>query len=118
MVPCSRVAAVVTSPCHLLLLPLPPPAIDTCVYSPCWQVRRVITNPTVKHNFSQLLARAEGDKKQVGAEWLIAFWGTLLPIVKPQIALGLLHSCVRLQATYMPMHGMNGTTHIERSERQ
>lgn len=25
----------------------------------------MITNPTVKHNFSQLLARAEGDKQQV-----------------------------------------------------
>lgn len=37
----------------------------------------MISNPTVKHNFSQLLARAEGDKKQVGAGWLIAFGGTV-----------------------------------------
>lgn len=29
-------------------------------------MRRLITNPTVKHNCSQLLARAEGDKQQVG----------------------------------------------------
>jgi hypothetical protein len=29
------------------------------------QIRRVIPNPTVKHNFSQLLARAEGDRAQV-----------------------------------------------------
>jgi hypothetical protein len=33
-------------------------------------VRRVITNPTVKHNFSQLLARAEGDKQQVRWLWV------------------------------------------------
>jgi hypothetical protein len=30
------------------------------------QIRRVIPNPTIKHNFSQLLARAEGDRAQVG----------------------------------------------------
>jgi hypothetical protein len=29
------------------------------------QIRRVIPNPTIKHNFSQLLARAEGDRAQV-----------------------------------------------------
>jgi hypothetical protein len=33
------------------------------------QVRRVITNPTVKHNLSQLLAKAEGDKQQVRSRW-------------------------------------------------
>eukprot|EP00775_Hariotina_reticulata_P005775 gene5775-6014_t len=30
-------------------------------------VRRVIPNPTVKHNFAQLLAKAEGDKTQLAA---------------------------------------------------
>eukprot|EP00882_Tetradesmus_deserticola_P010991 GHRQ01011625.1.p1 GENE.GHRQ01011625.1~~GHRQ01011625.1.p1 ORF type:complete len:460 (+),score=260.92 GHRQ01011625.1:181-1380(+) len=30
-------------------------------------IRRVIANPTVKHNFSQLLARAEGDRAQLAA---------------------------------------------------
>lgn len=34
---------------------------------PSPQVRRLIPNPTAKHNFPQLLSRAEGDKARVGA---------------------------------------------------
>lgn len=30
-------------------------------------MRRLIPNPTIKHNLSQLLARAEGDKARVAA---------------------------------------------------
>jgi hypothetical protein len=30
-------------------------------------MRRLITNPTLKHNFTALLARSEGDKAQVRA---------------------------------------------------
>lgn len=42
----------------------------------------MITNPTVKHNLSQLLARAEGDKQQVSSRSdKCALLGTCCPLV-------------------------------------
>lgn len=49
------------------------PCLFVCLPA-CFQVRRLITNPTVKHNCSQLLARAEGDKQQVCWEWWWWWW--------------------------------------------